>query len=90
MEEAASMHRMASRPGTRPVSPKRSELKRLIMMMVGAIAVLDAGVIGLYYAVHIQDRPVKQQQLFVAVWVVLTLIVVTTMMKRIRQTRRGR
>jgi len=60
------------------------------MMLVGAVVVLDAAVIGLYYALAIQARPIKQQQMFVAVWVVLTLIVVTTMMRKIRVARRGR
>jgi len=60
------------------------------MMLVGAVVVLDAAVIGLYYALAIQTRPIKQQQMFVAVWVVLTLIVVTTMMRKIRVARRGR
>jgi 4-amino-4-deoxy-L-arabinose transferase-like glycosyltransferase len=71
-------------------SPNRRELKRLLLILVASVAVLDAVVIGLYYAAHIPDRPVKTQQTFVAVWVVLTLIVVTTLMKRIRQARRGR
>ena len=60
------------------------------MALVGAVVVLDAAMIGLYYAVGIQARPIKQQQMFVAVWVVLTLIVVTTMMRKIRVARRGR
>ena len=81
---------MASRPGTVPELPNRREIKRLLLTLVGAVVVLDAVVIGLYYAVHVQDRPVKQQQVFVAVWVVLTLIVVTTMMRKIRVARRGR
>jgi hypothetical protein len=54
------------------------------------VVVLDAAVIGLYYAMEIQARPIRQQQMFVAVWVVLTLIVVTTMMRKIRVARRGR
>jgi len=65
-------------------------MRRLLLTLVGAVVVLDAAVIAIYYALHLSDRPAKQQQMFVAVWVVLTLIVVTTMMKRIRQARRGR
>ena len=80
---------MAPRPGLAQ-SPRRREVKRLLLILVGAVVVLDAAVIGLYYALRLPDRPVKQQQMFVAIWVVLTLIVVTTMRKRIRQTRRGR
>jgi hypothetical protein len=81
---------MASTPETISQSPNRKELKRLLLILVATVVVLDAAIIGLYYAAHIQDRPVKTQQTFVAVWVVLTLIVVTTMMKRIRQARRRR
>lgn len=64
--------------------------KKLLLTLVLSIVVLDAIVIGLYYALHIQDRAVKTQETFVAVWVVLTLLVVTTIMKRIRATRRRR
>jgi hypothetical protein len=71
-------------------SPNRREIKRLLLILVASVIVLDASVIGLYYGAHIPDRPMKTQQTFVAVWVVLTLIVVTTMMKRIRRARRGR
>jgi hypothetical protein len=71
-------------------SPATREMKRLLLTLAGVVVVLDAIVIGIYYAAHIQNRPFKQQQMFVAVWVVLTLIVVTTMMRRIRQARRRR
>ena len=81
---------MVSIGGPVQQSPNRREIKRLLLILVASVVVLDAAVIGLYYAAHVQDRPVKTQQTFVAVWVVLTLIVVTTMMKRIRQARRGR
>jgi hypothetical protein len=52
--------------------------------------VLDAIMIGGYYTLHVGMRTEKTQQTYVAVWVVLTLIVVTTMMKRIRAARRRR
>jgi lysylphosphatidylglycerol synthetase-like protein (DUF2156 family) len=71
-------------------SPTTPELKKLLLTLIVAIVVLDASVIGAYYAFHIADRAVKTQQVYVAVWVVLTLIVVTTLMKRIRQARRRR
>jgi hypothetical protein len=70
-----------------PVTPKA---RKLLLILVAAIVVLDGAIIGMYYAFHIQDRPIKTQETFVAVWVVLTLIVVTTMMKRIRKGRRRR
>jgi hypothetical protein len=84
------MHHMACRSGPTETQPPTRDIKRLLLTLVVSIVLLDAVVIGLYYAVHVPERPIKQQQMFVAVWVVLTLIVVTTMMKRIRQARRGR
>jgi hypothetical protein len=76
-------------PGARgQPSPLRRELKVYLLKLVVGVAVLDAVAIGLYYALHIADRPVNTQEVFIAVWVVLTLVIVTTMMKRIRQARR--
>jgi hypothetical protein len=76
------MLRMAS-----PGRANTSQMKRLLLTLVASVVVLDAIMVGIYYAFHLRDRLPKTQQTFVAVWVVLTLIVVTTIMKRIRQAR---
>ena len=73
-----------------PDNPVRRELKRYLLTLVGAVIVLDAVAIGAYNVLHIADRPLKSQQIFVGVWVIVTLVVVTTMMKRIRLARRRR
>ena len=70
--------------------PVTKELKRLLLTMIVLVAVLDAIIIGVYHLFHIADRPIKTQETFVAVWVVITLVVVTTIMKKIRVVRRGR
>jgi hypothetical protein len=70
--------------------PDTAALKRHTLTLIVAIVVLDGIMIGGYYALHIDLRAVKTQQTYVAVWVVLTLAVVTTMMKRIRAARRRR
>lgn len=70
--------------------PVARELKRYLLTLVVGVVVLDAVAIGLYYGFHVADQSVNTQEIFVAVWVVLTLVVVTTMMKRIRQARRRR
>jgi hypothetical protein len=75
---------------TPPVSPKRAELRKHVLTLLVAVVVLDAIMVGAYYAFHVRDRLQKTQMTFVAVWIVLTLIVVTTIMKRIRQVRRRR
>jgi hypothetical protein len=69
---------------------KRAQQKKNLIALVVMIAVLDGAMIGVYYAFHVPDLTIKGQQTFVAIWVVLTLIVVTTMVKRIRLARRRR
>lgn len=69
---------------------EQGELKRLTFTLIGSIVALDAIMIGSYYGLHVGTRTEKTQQTFVAVWVVLTLAVVTTLMKRIRTARRRR
>ena len=79
-------------PPTSPpqMSPQRKELRKRMMILTGSVAVLHGSVIAIYYALHIADRPVKTQQTFIAVWVVLTLAVITTQMRVIRKLRRSR
>ena len=79
------MLRMAS-----PGRANTSQMKKLLLTLVASVVVLDAIMIGGYYAFHVGMRTTKTQQTYVAVWVVLTLLVVTTMMKRIRAARRRR
>ena len=63
------------------------EVRKYLIMLVVAVVALDAAVLGVYYGMHIADRPEKTQQMFVAVWVVLTLLVVTTIMRKLRRAR---
>jgi putative Mn2+ efflux pump MntP len=69
---------------------EQGELKRLTFTLIASVIALDAIMIGSYYGLHVSMRTEKTQQTFVAVWVVLTLAVVTTLMKRIRSARRRR
>jgi Mg2+ and Co2+ transporter CorA len=66
------------------------ELKRLTLTLIVSIIILDAVMIGGYYGLHVALRTEKTQQTYVAVWIVLTLAIVTTLMKRIRSARRRR
>ena len=81
---------MTNSSPSRSTTPVARELKRYLLTLVVGVFVLDAVAIGVYYAFHIADQRANTQELFVAVWVILTLVVVTTMMKRIRQARRRR
>jgi len=70
-----------------PESANRRAMKKHLLTLVVSVVVLDATMIGVYYGLGIRDRVNKTQQTFVAVWVVLTLIIVTTIMRRIRRAR---
>jgi len=63
------------------------DVKKYLLQLIVGVAMLHAIMIGLYYWFKISLRPERTQQTFVAVWVVLTLIVVTPLMKKIRQAR---
>jgi len=69
-----------------PPTATREVKKYLIQLIIG-VGVLHAIMIGLYYWLRISLRPERTQQTFVAVWVILTLVVVTPLMKKIRQSR---
>lgn len=79
------MHRMT------PPNAKETqgEMRKRVMILAASVIVLHGAVIGIYYGMHIGLRPERTQQTFVAVWVVLTLLVVTTQMKSIRKLRRS-
>jgi heme/copper-type cytochrome/quinol oxidase subunit 4 len=63
------------------------EVRKYLLALVVAVVALDAVVLGIYYGMHIADRPEKTQETFVAVWVVVTLIIVATIMKKLRRSR---
>ncbi|HEY4307376.1 MAG TPA: hypothetical protein VGM82_23085 [Gemmatimonadaceae bacterium] len=71
-----------------PMSPQKKELRRRMLVLMGTVLAVHSAVIGIYYLLHIADRPTKMQQTFIAVWVVLMLAVVTPQMKGIRKLRR--
>ena len=72
-----------------PAGPQRELMKKYLVRLVIVVVALDVAVIAIYYALHISDRPERTQETFVAVWVVVTLLLVSTLMKKIRQARRG-
>jgi hypothetical protein len=67
--------------------PVTREVKKYLIQLIVGVVVLDAIMVGAYYRLSVPLRPERTQQSFVAVWVVLTLLVVATRMKKIRQAR---
>src|SRR5579885_917999 len=85
-------NRMAGGPefGILSMMANQSELRRRTLILFGSVVLLDVVVIAIYYAMHIRERPIKTQQMFIAAWVVATLAVVVPQMKEIRKFRRPR
>lgn len=77
-------------PSSSVSSPTREALRKRMLWLVGSIVLVHGGMIGIYYGMHIAERPMKTQQIFIAVWVVLTLAVLVPQMKEIRKYRRPR
>jgi hypothetical protein len=72
-------------------TPLAAELKKLLLTMIVGVVVLDGLAIGLYYALHIKDASPRTQATYSAVWTALTLLIVLTLLARIRRARtRGR
>lgn len=69
-------------------SPARQELRRRTLWLLGSVVAVHGVMIGVHYALHMAERPMKTQQTFIAGWVVLTLAVVLPQMKAIRKLRR--
>jgi uncharacterized membrane protein YiaA len=61
-----------------------------MLWLVGSIVLVHGVMIGIYYGLHIAERPMKTQQTYIAVWVVVTLAVLVPQMKEIRKYRRRR
>jgi putative Mn2+ efflux pump MntP len=70
--------------------PVTRDVKKYLLRLIAGVVALDAIMIGLYYGLSVPLRPERTQQTFVAAWVVVTLIIVTTMLKKIRRARTPR
>ena len=68
-------------------TPNNAAMKNAVLRLIAIVVVLDAAIIGAYYAMHIKDRPEKTQTQFVAVWLMLTLLAVAVGMRRVRAAR---
>jgi hypothetical protein len=65
----------------------RETLKRHLLVMIVAAAVIDAVAIAAFYLFHIdRDEGVKRQT-FVGVWTLLSFIVVAVQLRKIRAAR---
>jgi hypothetical protein len=68
-------------------SPLAGELKKYLIRMIAAVAVLDAVAIAAYYGLHVGGMVPRRQAMFAGAWTVITLAVVLSGLTRIRTAR---
>ena len=67
---------------------KRAAMRRATLHLVLGVGLLDTvAMLGYYYI--IQNAEPKTKMLFTAIWTVLTVIVVMTLLRRVRKVRYG-
>lgn len=68
--------------------PVRSEIRRRFLELVLSVAVLDAAIIAIWYAMDIRDASQRVQFRFGLGWMLATLLVVGIGLKRFHAARR--
>ena len=68
----------------------RSPAARHLVVMVAAVTALDAAAIAAYYLAGIASASTATRNAFTAVWMIATVIIVGTGLRRIRRARFGR
>ena len=74
-------------PQPAPRSSAAPELRRHFLFLVLGIVVLDVLMYGVRQALGVTSWPLGRRQVFTAVWVGLSLVVVSVFLQRIRATR---
>ncbi len=74
---------MTEDPGT----PRRAVLRRRTLELIGAVVLLDAVALGLYYGAGISTSPDRTRMIFTLVWTFATAITVALLLKRVRAAR---
>jgi hypothetical protein len=65
-------------------------LRRALLHLVTGVVVLDAIALGVYYLAGIEHASPRTRMYFTAGWTVVTLIVVLTLLQRLRKLRYSR
>lgn len=80
-------------PDAGPPPPRSSRvavIRGLLLRMVLWVLGIDAVAIATYYAAHLDRAAPRTRAVFTMVWMVATIVVVLTALRRIRLARRGR
>lgn len=69
---------------------RRSELRKAVLQLFLGVLALDAVALAVYYLAHIDTSVPKTRMTFTVVWTVSTLLVVGTLLRRVRKLRYSR
>ncbi len=74
-------------PAPAPRPSAAPELRRNLLFLVAGVIALDVGMVALKQALGVDGWTRGRQQAFTAVWVALTLVIVSVFLGRIRTAR---
>ena len=69
---------------------RRAALRKAVLQLVLGIVVLDAVVIGIWYAAGISHARYNTRMGFTVVWTIATALTVAVLLRRVRRIRMGR
>jgi len=70
-----------------PRAPQRAALRRAVLNLVGAVIVLDAVAMSIFYFAGIAHGPERTRWYFVIGWSIATAVVVMVLLRRVRKVR---
>jgi hypothetical protein len=62
-------------------------IKHHLLVMVGAVIVVDVVAIAAFYALHLNGHAGTAQQTFIGVWILVSLAIVLIQQRKIRRAR---
>ena len=69
---------------------KRAAMRRATLRLLLGVALLDGAMLGVWYLAGISTAAPKTRLYFTVVWTVATALVVSLLLKKVRQARFGR
>lgn len=83
------MPRPSSPPTPTDPATRAARMRGYLLRMIALVVALDAVAIALFYGLDIRNASSTVRSTFVVVWTVLTLVLVSSYLRRIRLVRRG-
>ncbi len=73
-----------------PRAARRSAMRTAMLHLVGGVIALNAVAIAIYYFAGIEHAEPRTRMIFTFTWTIVSLLVVVTLLKRVRKIRYSR